>query len=62
MTRIGREGDDVSEAEAALVAVPGGTIAEALDSVESIEGKTVIDATNLVGVDPHRAGVRTPNS
>ena len=52
VTRIGREGGDVSEAEAVLVAVPGGTIAEALDSVEGIEGKTVIDATNLVGVDP----------
>src|ERR687898_909377 len=50
--RIGREGGDVSEAEAVLVAVPGGTIAEALDRVQGIEGKTVIDATNLVGVDP----------
>jgi 8-hydroxy-5-deazaflavin:NADPH oxidoreductase len=52
VTRIGREGGDVSEAEAVLVAVPGGTIAEALDRVEGLEGKTVIDATNLVGVDP----------
>jgi 8-hydroxy-5-deazaflavin:NADPH oxidoreductase len=50
--RIRREGGDVSEAEAVLVAVPGGTISEALDSVEGLEGKTVIDATNLVGVDP----------
>jgi 8-hydroxy-5-deazaflavin:NADPH oxidoreductase len=50
--RIGREGGDVSEAEAVLIAVPGGTIAEALDSVEGKEGKTVIDATNLVGADP----------
>ena len=52
VTRIGREGGDVSEAEAVLVAVPGGTIAQALDNVEGIEGKTVIDATNLWGVDP----------
>jgi hypothetical protein len=52
VTRIGREGGDVSEAEAVLVAVPGGTIAEALDGVQGMEGKTVIDATNLVGVDP----------
>ena len=50
--RIGREGGDASEAEAVLIAVPGGTIAEALESVEGIQGKTVIDATNLVGVDP----------
>jgi 8-hydroxy-5-deazaflavin:NADPH oxidoreductase len=52
VSRMGREGGDVSEAEAVLVAVPGGTIAEALDNVQGIEGKTVIDATNLVGVDP----------
>jgi predicted dinucleotide-binding enzyme len=50
--RIGREGGDVSEAEAVVVAVPGGTIAEALSNVRGMEGKTVIDATNLVGVDP----------
>ena len=52
MTRIGQEGGDVSEAEAVLVALPGGTIAQALDKVQGIEGKTVIDATNLVGVEP----------
>jgi 8-hydroxy-5-deazaflavin:NADPH oxidoreductase len=50
--RIGREGGDVSDVEAVLVAVPGGAIAKALDKVQGIEGKTVIDATNLVGVDP----------
>src|SRR5215212_10631779 len=47
--RIGREGGDVSDAEAVLVAVPGAAIAEALDNVRGIEGKTVIDATNLWG-------------
>jgi 8-hydroxy-5-deazaflavin:NADPH oxidoreductase len=52
VTRIGRDGGDVSEAEAVLVAVPGGAIAEALDNVQGIEGKTVIDATNLLGVVP----------
>lgn len=52
VTRIGREGGDVSDADAVLVAVPGGAIAEALDNVQGIEGKTVIDATNLVGVNP----------
>ena len=50
--RIGREGGDVSDAEAVVVAVPGGTIAEALNNVQNMEGKTVIDATNLVGADP----------
>jgi 8-hydroxy-5-deazaflavin:NADPH oxidoreductase len=60
--RVGREGADVSDAEAVLVAVPGGAIAEALDNVQGIEGKTVIDATNLWGVDPRRDSRRTPNS
>jgi 8-hydroxy-5-deazaflavin:NADPH oxidoreductase len=52
VTRIGREGGDVSEAETVLVAVPGGSIADALDTVRGIEGKTVIDATNLIGAEP----------
>ncbi len=50
--RIGREGGDVSDAEAVVVAVPGSMIAEALNNVQGMEGKTVVDATNLVGVDP----------
>jgi predicted dinucleotide-binding enzyme len=52
VTRIGREGGDVSDAEAVVVAVPGGAIAEALNNVQGIEGKTVIDATNLIGAAP----------
>jgi 8-hydroxy-5-deazaflavin:NADPH oxidoreductase len=52
VTRIGRDGGDVSDAEAVLVAVPGAMIAEALDNVHGLEGKTVIDATNLVGAEP----------
>ena len=52
VTRIGREGADVSNAEAVVVAVPGGAIAEALDNVQGIEGKTVIHATNLIGAEP----------
>ncbi len=52
VTRIGREGGDVSDAEAVVVAVPGGAIAEVLDNVQGMEGKTVIDATNLIGVAP----------
>jgi predicted dinucleotide-binding enzyme len=49
---IGSEGGDVSDAEVVVLAVPGGTIAEALNNVRGMDGKTVIDATNLVGVDP----------
>jgi 8-hydroxy-5-deazaflavin:NADPH oxidoreductase len=52
LTRIGREGGNVSDVEAVVVAVPGGAISEALDNVQGIEGKTVIDATNLPGVEP----------
>ena len=52
VTRIGREGGDIADVEAVVVAVPGGAIPEALDIVQGIEGKTVIDATNLIGADP----------
>jgi predicted dinucleotide-binding enzyme len=54
VTRIGQEGGDVSEAEAVLLAVPGDAVADALDRVQGIDGKTVIDATNRVGVEPPR--------
>jgi predicted dinucleotide-binding enzyme len=50
--RIGKDGGDVSDADVVLIAVPGGAVADALDKVEGSEGKTVIDATNLVGADP----------
>jgi predicted dinucleotide-binding enzyme len=50
--RIGREGGDVSDTEVVLVAVPGGMIAEVLNNVKGIEGKTVVDATNPVGAEP----------
>jgi predicted dinucleotide-binding enzyme len=52
VTRIGRDGGDVSDAEAVLVAVPGGAVADALGKVQGLEGKTAIDATNLIGVEP----------
>ena len=50
MTRIGREGGGISDAEAGVVAVHGGAIRKALDNVQGIEEKTVIDTTNLLGV------------
>src|SRR5207248_4519140 len=52
VTRIGKDGGDVSDAEAVLVAVPGAALADALGSVQGLEGKTVIDATNLIGAEP----------
>jgi predicted dinucleotide-binding enzyme len=49
---IGSEGGDVSDAEVVVVAVPGGMIAEALNNVRDMDGKMVVDATNLVGAGP----------
>jgi 8-hydroxy-5-deazaflavin:NADPH oxidoreductase len=51
VTRIGKEGGDVSDAEAVLIAVPGGAIEDALGRVSGLEGKIAIDATNLFGAD-----------
>ena len=42
----------MSDADAVLFAVPGAAMADALGKVQGIEGKTVIDATNLVGAEP----------
>jgi 8-hydroxy-5-deazaflavin:NADPH oxidoreductase len=52
VTRIGSEGGDVSDADVVLLAVPGGAVADAFDTVSGWDGKTVIDATNLIGADP----------
>lgn len=49
VTRLGREGGDVGAAEAVLLAVPGTAVEAALSSVVGLEGKTVLDATNLYG-------------
>jgi 8-hydroxy-5-deazaflavin:NADPH oxidoreductase len=51
VTRLGRDGGNVADADVVLVAVPGGSITQALDTLTGVEGKTVIDATNLIGVD-----------
>jgi predicted dinucleotide-binding enzyme len=50
VTRLGRDGGDVADADVVLVAVPGETIAEALGKLTGVRGKTVIDATNRIGV------------
>ncbi|MBV9047869.1 MAG: hypothetical protein JOY58_06350 [Solirubrobacterales bacterium] len=52
VTAIGRDGGDVSGADAVLIAVPGAAVREALVGIQGLEGKTVIDATNLVGAEP----------
>src|SRR5437868_4768258 len=52
VTRIGRDGGDVSDAAAVLLAVPGGAVSEALETVTGWDGKPVIDATNLIDARP----------
>jgi predicted dinucleotide-binding enzyme len=46
VTALGREGGDASDADVVLVAVPSGSISEALAKVSGIEGKVAIDAAN----------------
>jgi 8-hydroxy-5-deazaflavin:NADPH oxidoreductase len=43
---IGREGGDASDADVVLVAVPAGSISEALGKVSGLEGKVAIDTAN----------------
>jgi predicted dinucleotide-binding enzyme len=43
---LGKDGGDASGAEVILVAVPSGSIADALGKVSGIDGKIAIDATN----------------
>jgi predicted dinucleotide-binding enzyme len=52
VTRIGRDGGDVSDAEVVLFAVPGASIGDAIENVQGVDGKIAIDATNLVGASP----------
>jgi hypothetical protein len=52
VTRLGRQGGDVADADVVLLAVPGDAVVTALDGLTGIEGKTVIDATNRYGVEP----------
>src|SRR3954469_13417506 len=54
VTELGKDGGDVPDAEAVLVAVPGASIADALAKVSGLDGKIAIDATN------HFQGERPP--
>ena len=49
VTEIGSDGGDVSAADVVLLAVPGGKIADAFETVQGLEGKPVVDATNFFG-------------
>jgi len=49
VTSLGQDGGDASAADVIVVAVPSGSIADALSRVSGIEGKPAIDATNAFG-------------
>jgi 8-hydroxy-5-deazaflavin:NADPH oxidoreductase len=49
--RVGSDGGDVGDAEAVLIAIPGPKVPDVFDTVQGLEGKTVIDATNLIGAE-----------
>jgi predicted dinucleotide-binding enzyme len=46
VTTLGRDGGDASDADVLLVAVPSGSISEALGKVTGLEGKIAIDTAN----------------
>jgi 8-hydroxy-5-deazaflavin:NADPH oxidoreductase len=51
VTELGKEGGDVSDAEVVLLAVPLAAVEDALGKVQGLDGKTVLDATNVIGGD-----------
>ena len=46
VTALGRDGGDASDADVVFVAVPSGSISDALSKVTGIEGKLAIEAAN----------------
>jgi predicted dinucleotide-binding enzyme len=46
VTALGREGGDASDADVVLVAVPSGSISEALGRVSGLEGRIAVDTAN----------------
>lgn len=46
VTALGREGGDASDADVVFVAVPSGSVSDALANVTGLDGKIAIDAAN----------------
>jgi predicted dinucleotide-binding enzyme len=46
VTELGREGGDAADADVVLVAVPSGSISDALGNVSGLQGKIAIDTAN----------------
>lgn len=60
VTLLGRDGGDVSDADAVLVAVPSNAITDALSKVSGLDGKVVLDApTRSRGATPDTTRSRT---
>src|ERR1700751_3263887 len=51
VARLGRDGGDVSDADVGGGAVPGDSLVQAVPRLPGVAGKTVIDATNRIGVE-----------
>jgi 8-hydroxy-5-deazaflavin:NADPH oxidoreductase len=49
VTLLGRDGGDAFDADVVLVAVPSGSISDALGNVTGLDGKIAVDATNAYG-------------
>jgi predicted dinucleotide-binding enzyme len=49
VTTLGQEGGDASDADVVFVAVPSGSISDALGNVTGLDGKIAIDAANAFG-------------
>ncbi|MBN6042220.1 NADPH-dependent F420 reductase [Amycolatopsis sp. 195334CR] len=49
VTQLGRGGGEAGASDVVLLAVPGTAVEAALSSVAGLEGKPVLDATNLYG-------------
>lgn len=52
VTRLGRDGGDVSDADVVLVAVPSEAVPGALTHVTGLAGKVVLDSTNRMAAAP----------
>ena len=62
VTRLGREGGDVSDADVVLMAMPGCAIAEAIAKLTGIDGRTVIDADQPLRCRSTEPASPTPSS
>lgn len=56
VTELGRDGGDAAHADVVLLAVRYGAVPDALEAVAGLDGKVIIDATNLPGGEEPPSG------